>query len=33
MNATMDHDVVRTQAGISADSPLNAVLDTRADVL
>ena len=33
MNRTMNHDVVRTQAGIGADSPLNAVLDTRADVL
>lgn len=33
MNRTMNHDVVRTQAGIGADSPLNAVLNTRADVL
>jgi CMD domain protein len=33
MIETMSDDVVRTQAGIAADSPLNAVLDTRADVL
>ncbi|WP_019937792.1 CMD domain-containing protein [Bordetella sp. FB-8] len=29
----MNNDVVRTQAGIDAQSPLSAVLDTRADVL
>lgn len=29
----MNNDVVRTQAGIGAQSQLNAVLDTRADVL
>lgn len=33
MDSAMIDDVVRTQAGIDAGSPLNAVLETRLDVL